>query len=252
MKKFFTLMSIMCLIGILAACGNDDAEKDRPKADEAEDELEMLEVDLDTPKTLDVDEKTTLSAKVTYGDEDVKDADEVQYEIWEKGKKEDSVMHDAKNKKDGTYTLDTSFDHDATYVVQVHVTAREQHNMPKNNITVGEGSDDSEQADGDHHEHKTKGFDMHFSEPTDVKQKEQTDLKVHIQIDDNPLKDADVRYEIWPGDSKKHDWADAKETKDGEYKADYTFNEKGTYHMIIHVENDEDLHEHEEYRVTVK
>src|SRR5699024_11567696 len=100
----------------------------------------------------------------------------------------------------GTYSIETSFDHNAKYGVQVHVTAREQHNMPKNNITVGEGSDDSEQAEGDQHEHKTEGFDMHFSEPTDVKQKEQTDLKVHIQIDDNTLTDADVRYEIWPGD----------------------------------------------------
>jgi len=143
LKKFFSFISILILITILAACSNDNSEKEDKDTEQAEEELEVLEVDLDTPKTLDVDEKTTLSAKVTYGDEDVKDADEVEYEIWEEGNKEASTMHEAKNEKDGTYTYETSFDDDGEYVVQVHVTAKEQHNMPKNNITVGEGADES-------------------------------------------------------------------------------------------------------------
>ncbi|MDS9473054.1 hypothetical protein [Sporosarcina pasteurii] len=62
-----------------------------------------------------------------------------------------------------------------------------------------------------------------------------------------------VRYEIWYEDnSDEHDWVDAKEEKAGEYTALYTFEEAEQYTIIIHVEDEEDLHEHEEHIVDVK
>lgn len=36
------------------------------------------------------------------------------------------------------YELHTTFQQDGVYIIQVHVTAKQQHNMPKTNIHVGE------------------------------------------------------------------------------------------------------------------
>src|SRR5690606_32173856 len=123
----------------------------------------ILEVQLDVAEHVEVDEKTNLKAVVTQGDEEVADADEVQFEIWEEGKKEESRMIDAVNNQDGTYEAETIFDHDGNFTVQVHVTARGMHNMPKQTVTVGEGAaeeshDHGEQEHGEHAE----GFSMHF------------------------------------------------------------------------------------------
>lgn len=256
-KKLFMLCAILALV-MLAACGKDDSDTNKKNADKEKDEDKLVElkVDLDTPEKADVDEKVHLKATVTFDGDEVKDADEVEYEIWEKGVKGDSQMHEAKNNKDGTYTLETSFDKDGDYDVQVHVTAREQHNMPKTTIVVGEGSSeehaDHESAD-EHHEHgKTEGFSMHFMEPENVKAKDKEDLIVHLQLDDKPLEKAKVRYEIVRGNEKKVEWPEAKEIKAGEYKANFEFAEKGTYKITVHVENDEGLHEHEEHELVVK
>ncbi|MCS0542780.1 FixH family protein, partial [Aeromonas veronii] len=72
-----------------------------------------------------------------------------------------------------------------------------------------------------------------------------------LQLDNEPLTKARVRYEIYKEGSDKHDWVDTKETNSGEYTSSYSFTEGGTYTIIIHVENDNGLHEHEEYMVEV-
>lgn len=243
-----TIGSILLGIALisLAACGNDAKSQD--------DEVPaILEVQLDVAEHVEVDEKTNLKAVVTQGDEEVADADEVQFEIWEEGKKEESRMIDAVNNQDGTYEAETTFDHDGNFTVQVHVTARGMHNMPKQTVTVGEGAaeeshDHGEQEHGEHAE----GFSMHFMEPENVKKGDETELIVHIQNKEEPLKDARVRYEIWKEDAENHEWLDAEEGAAGEYSSLFTFEETGDYHIIIHVQDDKDLHEHEEHQIAVK
>lgn len=244
-----TIGSVMLGIALmsLAACGNDAKTQD--------DEVPaILEVQLEVAEHVEVDEKMDLKAVVTQGDEDVADADEVQFEIWEEGKKEESTMIDAVNNQDGTYEAETTFDHDGAFTVQVHVTARGMHNMPKQAVTVGEGaaeeSHDDEGEDG-HGEH-AEGFSMHFMEPENVKKGDETDLIVHIQLENEPLKDARVRYEIWEENAEEHEWLDAEEGAVGEYSSSFIFEETGNYHLIIHVQDDEDLHEHEEHQIAVK
>ena len=80
-----------------------------------------------------------MAAVVTQGDEKVEDADEVVFEVWEEGKKDDSVKIESTNEKDGLYTAETTFDHDGLFHVQVHVTARGLHTMPIKEVTVGNG-----------------------------------------------------------------------------------------------------------------
>ena len=214
----------------------------------------MLKVELTVQESADVDEKIPLKAVVSQGDEKITDADQADFEIWEEGKKENSEMITAKNEKDGSYTAEVSFDHDGLYTVQVHITARSQHTMPKQSVTVGEGASEDEHAhdEHDHHEH-TDGFSMHFVEPEEVKHGEETILIVHLQDGDDPKEKVNVRYEIWNYDvSERHDWKDAEEGAPGEYSSSFIFTEKGTYTVQIHVEDDEGLHEHEDYEVEVK
>lgn len=216
-----------------------------------EDMPKPLEVELSVPETAGVKEAVVLKATVTYGEEKVEDADEVVFEIWEEGKKSESEMLDSTNKGDGTYEANTSFEQDGVFEVQVHVTAKQQHNMPKSSIQVGEGTSEAHHEHGDH-EH-SEDFSMHFMNPDKVEINQETKLVVHVQNEETPLEKARVRFEIWnDAISEKHDFIDTIESKAGEYEATFTFPEKGTYDVKIHVENDDGLHEHEEYKVEVQ
>ena len=107
---------------------------------------------------------------------------------------------------------------------------------------------------GDHeHGFHTEGFDMEFTELDDVKAWEESKLEVKITLDDTDLEDARVRYEIWKEDDKDNtDWVNADEVNPGNYIADYVFDEAATYTVRVHVEGEDELHEHKEYEVEVK
>ncbi|MBW8348278.1 FixH family protein [Bacillus sp. IITD106] len=256
MKKINPIIFISMLVLMLAACNssnNNSTEDDIPK---------MLEVVLEVPDNADVGEDVPLKATVTQGDEKVSDADEVVFEVWEDGKKDDSEMIDAVNNKDGTYEAKKAFDRDGVFTVQVHVTARGLHTMPKESVTVGKGATE-EHAHGDHgdhehgddqeHGHHSEDFSMHFMKPDSIEKGKETEFVVHLQDHNEPLEKARVRYEIWNDDiSDKHDWVDASETKAGEYSGKHTFSDAGIYTIKIHVQNDEGLHEHEDYELEVK
>lgn len=247
MKKYISLVWLVLMIGVLAACGNND---DQDVITEPPDfENEQLTVELTVTNEVEVDETVDMSALVTIGDRKIDQADEVIYEIWEEGKKAESVMIDAENEGEGIYTAETSFDHDGTFHIQVHVTAEVQHSMPTEVVTVGDGGEYEESDEADYH---TEGFGMDFMKPANVEAGKESALRVHIELHDEALEELDVRYEIWHEDNEdKHDWVDATEESAGEYNASYTFEEAGEYTIVIHVEDDEELHEHEEHILEV-
>src|SRR5690554_82627 len=77
--KIFIIAIVLTLI--LAACGEDDANNGRPQ---------MIDVQISTePDMLMPGEPVKIIAKVTLQDENVEDADEVLFEIWEDGHKEE-------------------------------------------------------------------------------------------------------------------------------------------------------------------
>lgn len=235
----------MMLAAITVACGNAQEEETL----KAPPELHILEVELSVANEVDLDEDIEISTVVTYGDRKVDNADEVVYEVWEEGKKSDSTMIESKNEGEGVYTASTSFKQDGRYHIQVHVTAEDQHAMPVEEVTVGDGGNYDDVAENDF---QTEGFMMHFMKPTVIEKEEETSLLLHLDIDEEPLKDAQVRYEISYKDDKKHDWVDTKEIADGEYSGSYIFAKSGDYTVTIHVENDEGLHEHEDHLIEVK
>ncbi|TFJ91796.1 FixH family protein [Lentibacillus salicampi] len=253
-KNIWTIMIILALT-LLAACGGNDNEN---TANEGSEEPAVLEVEFELPETANVGETIEPKATVTYGEEMVKDAEFVRFEYWEQGHEDDSTTVDATNNEDGTYTAEISIDQDGVYEMYAHTQAREMHTMPKKAVTVGEGSSDetageNEEDGGHEHGHHADGFSMDFSQPKNVQTGQETDLTVQLQMDEEPLENANVQYEITSDDNSDfHEWVDADENEAGEYSAAYAFDEAGAYTMTIHVKNDDGLHEHEEHEVEVK
>lgn len=257
MKRIVGWMLVGIMVAGLAACG----KAQEPEVSEPE-EILPLDVALTVTEQAEVGEAVKMEALVTQGEEKIEDADKVVFEVWEEGKKDDSVMIDSTNEKEGKYTAETKFDHDGLFHIQVHVDARGLHTMPKKEVTIGEGghyeeAHDEHAAEEHEHEHghghgSAEGLSMHFMKPESAAAGVEQNLIVHLEMENKPLEQARVRYEIWSATNEdKKDWVEAEETKAGEYAAAHTFNEAGTFHIQIHVENEHGLHEHEEYTVEV-
>lgn len=136
------MIGLISVLALLSACGDDE------DANQSE-ELKMLDVDFELPEEADVDETVELKATVTYGDEKVDDADEMEFEYWMENDQDNSTFIDGENNGDGTYTAEVTFDEDGVYELYAHTTARTLHTMPKKSITVGDGSDGDEEANND-------------------------------------------------------------------------------------------------------
>lgn len=247
MRKTYWLLVMTMLLSLLAACGDGE-----DKVTEEDDELKMLEVDFDVPEKADPGDTVTLTADVTYGDDPVPDADEVQFEIWEKGKEDDSEKIDGENHEDGSYSIDYTFEQEGIYEMYAHTTAHSQHTMPKKQLNVGDVEETEEEDAGEDHFH-TDGFDMEFTEPESITEGDATEFITHISMEEDALENLKVRYEIWPSDDEEAiEWADAGEKSAGEYHGSYKFPKAGTYEIQVHVQDDEDLHEHKTYEVNVQ
>lgn len=132
---------------LLSSCGNakDEASSsDVPKA---------LEVKLTGPEEVQPNEKAAYQAAVVYGDEPVTDADEVEFEVWKEGEKSSSSQFKASKKEKGVYRFETDFKDDGLYIVQSHVTAKQQHSMPTIQVRVGDAETDSSSSGKETDEH---------------------------------------------------------------------------------------------------
>ena len=132
MKNKFGFISLIMTIAILAACGDNSND---------DEELKMLEVDFELPETAAIDEDVELKATVTYGDEKVTDADQMEFEYWPEEDRDDSTFIDGENNEDGTYTAEVSFEEDGVYEIYAHTTAEALHTMPKKSIEIGNVSE---------------------------------------------------------------------------------------------------------------
>lgn len=139
MKKY--LISVIIIVtGLLSvSCSQQEVEE----------EPQFLDVQLiATPEKAKVNEEITFEAKVTYGTEEVEDADEVKFEIW-RAHAEDHEKIIVEHNENGSYTLKKSFPEEGTYYIISHVTARSMHNMPKIEFIVGNPSE-PEESTGSH------------------------------------------------------------------------------------------------------
>ncbi|SDI53318.1 FixH family protein [Natribacillus halophilus] len=144
------------LIFLAAACG---AEEDQSAGDPGS--TEPIDVEVTMPEEMDTGDHT-LETEVTQEDEAVTDADEVVFEVWEDGSKEDSDMIENETEDGGVYSADYTFDDDGIYLVQPHVTARGLHSMPVHSIVVGDvDQEEIDTFDEDDIEHESDLMDDH-------------------------------------------------------------------------------------------
>lgn len=135
MKKVLFLSLMVFSVFMISACNNNEQEQ-------ADDKLpEFVDVKLSvTPEHGKANEPIIFEAKVTQGDENVEDADEVKFEIWRaKNEKHEKIV--VEHSEDGIYRLEKAFEQEGTYYIISHVTARDMHNMPKKVFVVGTASE---------------------------------------------------------------------------------------------------------------
>ena len=127
MRRNFHLIFASLLVVVFSGCGHQKTN------DHVQ---ELIEVQLDVPQTAAVSEKVKVQAVVTQGNEQVDDADEVIFEVWKEGEEDDSKMIDVQGQDHGTYYTELSFKEYGLHYIQVHVTARGMHVMPKKEIRI--------------------------------------------------------------------------------------------------------------------
>ncbi|KAB2862558.1 MAG: FixH family protein [Exiguobacterium chiriqhucha] len=246
-KRFGVTFGLVGLF-VLGACGTDEATKSAETAPS----MEPVEAELNVPATADKDEAVTLAVRVTQDGKAVDDADEIKFEVWKNGAKEESETTEAALTEDGVYEAETTFSDEAVYTVQVHVTARSMHTMPTTNVTVGHPETAAEaeaEAEEDHHNHA--GADI-VLDPTQAVAKEVQPFTVNVEIEHEALTGADVQLEVFKDGADKHDWVKLDETEGGSYAGEHTFPEAGTYNVQVHVTKGHDIHEHIMETVEVK
>lgn len=205
-----------------------------------------IEAKLEVQETADVNEAVSLSVTVTQGSEAVTDADEVEFEVWEDGLKSASQLIPAKHSSTGKYEADTTFSKGGTYVVQVHVTARNMHTMPITNIQVGEeapvGTEEAEEhkETGDHHDSDAS---IRLAYPGQITSGVSTDFAVDVVVHGEVLSGADVQLEIQTEGNDKHEWLSLTE-KEGRYVGVYTFPTTGKHTIQVHVTKENEIHDH--------
>ncbi|MDT8861422.1 FixH family protein [Alkalihalobacillus sp. MEB130] len=243
-KKWGIVGLLIGLLLLVTACGQTEEEQGSTGV---VDELTVIEVDLDVPELAEVGEVVTFSSAVTQGDDLVEDANEVIYEIWKEGQKEESVMIEADVQNGHIYLLDYIFDEEGLYHVQTHVTARGLHRMPTAQISIGdynEGNDEVAEETG--HEHSHENHDHHHDHHHDVEI--ETNLKddkvvIHLIIDGEDYINGNVTFEMSKEGDEQTRWLDLTEVGDGVYELPHIEQYSGTYVVTVHIQDDE-LHEH--------
>jgi hypothetical protein len=152
MKKMKLLCLLLMVLLVVGACGTKDNQN------QADKELpEFVEVKLNvTPEHGQANEPIIFEAKVTQGEENVEDADEVKFEIWlANDENHEKVV--VEHSENGIYRLEKSFAQEGTYYIISHVTARDMHNMPKKEFVIGTPS---EPEDPNKSKDSMEGMDM--------------------------------------------------------------------------------------------
>lgn len=130
MRKW--MFSLVAVPALLFGC-NEEPEVDTMDSGVMPQEVN---VEIQTPETLNANESIDLVAKVTQGGESVDDGS-VEFEVWESGLRDQGHMIDSKLDKDGVYKAQFTFEHDGVYYMFAHTNARGLHVMPKKKIVVG-------------------------------------------------------------------------------------------------------------------
>lgn len=261
MKK--VLFTLLLLVAVVVGCSNDNKETQQ----EDNLSLEIIEVTIQIPETIELNNEITIETLVTQGSDKVDDAKEVKFEIRKEGK-DSPEMIEAQNDGKGIYSMKKTFTENGKYSVSAHVTARNMHSMPKKEFIVGtidasaaEGEkevehdsnheSDHEESQKDDHGHHESKLTIGFNPETSFSLNTEVMLNATLSQEDAPLEGAKVRFEVIPDAGGKTNWIEATEEGKGDYSAPHTFTNKGSYHVQIHVNKDE-IHDHKIFMINVK
>ncbi|RWZ58188.1 hypothetical protein EQV77_10430 [Halobacillus fulvus] len=250
--KYIGIFSILIVL-VLGACSSaDDTTSGAENEDYEVASLPEVEVSF-AEEPLPVQEEIMIQAKVTQDGKAVEDAEYVKFEIWnEAGGEDSSVTVETEHVGDGVYEAAYTFESDGIYQMYAHTQVGDVHNMPKTEITVGDAHPSAHEADMNP-ENDEQMFMVHFMSEEVITAGTETELTAHINHMEQPFKDGRVRFEVIPPESDQHVFLEAEAGEEGEYRSLYTFEEPGTYSMILHYEKpDEDIHGHKEIEVTVQ
>ena len=135
MKIKAGLLSVMLLAGLtLAACSEEENHDDMNHDSPSSDEIRSLEVDLQTPESVQSGEAAEFTAHVTSNEEDVTDADPVMFEVLKDD--ESMEMVEVEHSENGEYVFEYTFEEPGEYSVIAHVDAFQLHTMPEESVTV--------------------------------------------------------------------------------------------------------------------
>ncbi|MFD2443015.1 FixH family protein [Bacillus sp. CGMCC 1.16607] len=256
MKKL--IVALILLIGVIAGCSSKKEEQ------QAEPSLEIIEVNIQIPETINPNEEAVIQAVVTQGKEKVDDANEVKFEIEKVGQQEHEML-EAKNEGKGVYSINKTFTENGKYIVTSHVTARGMHSMPNKEFTVGTVEEDHSESDAAGHEgheasqndqatghgHHDSTIEILFNQDSDIAVNKEALLKTTIKHEGSPLLGAKVRYEVLLENENTPQWIETNEDGEGSYSATNIFKKAGMYHLQIHVNKDE-IHDHKIVMINVK
>ncbi|TXC90306.1 hypothetical protein FS935_14735 [Metabacillus litoralis] len=259
MRKF---LFVTFLAVLLSGCQESDEHNRQSEATKAETEdieVKAPKVEIISKEHVSRNEDISIVANVYYGEELVDDA-EVTFEIKDEEKKSEKVEADFIG--DGQYKITYQFLENGLYNVTAHTNVKSYHTMPTKAIQVGEGgANESTNQEGNtshHEEHDDQGEHQHSSvkimteDLAEFTVNKEEELFTMINKGNDPLIDATVRFEIWKEGNDHHHYVDAIEsTTKGSYISNFTFDEVGLYHIIVHVEKAE-IHDHVEVKVNVQ
>lgn len=98
-------------------------------------------------------------------------------------------------------------------------------------------SQDSNQNHAHHHQElpMNQKLTITFStDPKEAKANQPTTLKATVKADDKPITDAKVELEVWK-EKEEHQKLSTSMEEEGVYQIQHTFNEAGTYTVVVHV-----------------
>lgn len=128
MRKIYLLALALLTLFFITACADEQTVE--------QEDLAILDVEFEPQETANVGETVELVATVTYGDELVTDAREMDFEYWLEDDEDNSEMVEATNNNDGTYSIEVEFEEEGEYWIYAHTTAHDLHTMPKRSIQV--------------------------------------------------------------------------------------------------------------------
>ncbi len=235
-KRFFSVSFILfLLVGCSSVNGNETNDIEMPAIVDVK-----IRTSSENPA---IGEKVKIEAVVTQAGIIVDDANEVTFEIWEVNNDDHEMIVGEYGGK-GTYFTSKAFESNGKYNIVAHVTARDQHTMPKIELLVGTHSEEVKAEPSYINDlHADGGFSIDLNFPLELNEDHSLSIEAIVIHDGHPLKEAKVKFETWTESITRHDFFDATETEAGVYTAIVKLEVNKKYNIIVHIQKDK-IHEH--------